>query len=181
MNKLDELRQKHKEMGEAIKRLEENGGQWVPERGGEYWAVMHSRVTKTPIGVCGIGFSNDYTDKLLMRQGNMYRTEEEAERALEMEKYEFERSLHIADVNRLIDEKNLETGWVADWDDMHQHKVRLAYDYDDNLVSRCSWSFMEVPSELKPFNPIAFDQIKSQLTQEQIDYIWRLNKPEGVK
>lgn len=93
-------------------------GRWKPGICEKYWVVSEST------GVFSLFWENSSTDNHLFALANVYRTEEEAQAALDQQ-------LATVRVLDRIAELNAEQGWVCDWDDHNQMKYNFRFDHDD--------------------------------------------------
>lgn len=127
MNKLKELEQKYKELGEEIERLKNQGKVWKPEKGEDY---MHLSSTGL---LCRDSWGDYGEDEARYGIGNCFRTKEEAEAMAEKIKI-------YTQLKRLAEEINTEP---IDWNNQHQNKYSFFYEegmlepFQQYLALRC--------------------------------------------
>ena len=161
MNNLEEMKKKYEELGEAIKRLEEQEqpAEW-PQVGDEYWTGLF------PNRIEGFFFDNDVAEAFYKAIGDMHRTKEEAEayRAFRMNP----RTVMRDKIQVFVDEYN--GNWVADW---------------NSAVADCKWFVNEdgkldfVRHLVKPFQ--MKDREGAKLLLEKFGHkniLWACGGPE---
>lgn len=133
----------------------EGKGRFIPEIGESYYISAYGAAYE-------IMNNDDRADKLFIPQGNCYRTEEEAQHALD-------RRITITAVNDMIDEEN--DGWVPDWSDFSEGKCILAYSRGKIKVD--CYSQYKHPVELNYIESReSAKKIINKLTREQIKLIF---------
>lgn len=118
MNKLEELKQKYKELGEEIEKLEKQGKVWTPAEQEKYWII------NTNGEVDWQYWGNDDYDKPRYQLGDCFRTKEEAEAVVEKLKI-------YTQLKRLAKEINTEP---IDWNNEVQHKYEIVYNASTNCL-----------------------------------------------
>lgn len=113
MNKLKELEQKYKELGEEIERLKNQGKAWKPEEDDVYYCVYPNGCTEYHT------WRDDEYDIGVYEIGNCFETEEEAEAVVEKLKI-------YTQLKRLAEEINTEP---IDWENDKQQKYFIEYDF----------------------------------------------------
>jgi len=109
-------------------------------------------------------FTDDDIDHRHQLLGNCFRTRDEAIA-------HGERLVALHEVNEIIREENGD--WVVDWEDGEDKGV-VCYHRGKKELHRGWHSTLDTPSELELCDPDKFDAIKSRITQDQINKIWRL-------
>jgi hypothetical protein len=100
-------------------------------------------------------------DENLILFGNCYRTESEAQQALDQRRA-------YAELVRKIAELNHREGWDCDWEDEEQDKHSFYIDNENlGIETNCSNVTQEQKTELY-FKPGLFDELLSTLTPEKI-------------
>lgn len=94
-------------------------GRWKPDLGEEYGFVDFCYAT-----ACNTAWDNYDVDETRYKIGNIYRTKEEAQAALD-------KQLATVRVLDRIVELNAEQGWVCDWGNHNQIKYIFRFDHDD--------------------------------------------------
>lgn len=110
---------------------------WRAKKGG----VFHYVSDKGSIG-CMADPKSVFADANgFYQKGNYFRTETEAQRALE-------RMIATQQLKDRITELNAQQGWMADWSDENQDKFFPSFDYlRKELCSKASWTAYVAPSE----------------------------------
>lgn len=107
-----------------------SAGRWKPELGGEYFLIS---------GYGKIGedvWQNSHGDDKAYALANVYRTQEEAQAALDQQ-------LATVRVLDRIAELNAEQGWVCDWGDSYQSKNFIRFNHADEKLSSGWYSFLQ--------------------------------------
>jgi hypothetical protein len=110
-------------------------------------------------------WDDDRPDNHLWLTGNCFKTQKEAQTHLD-------RQIAIGEVNQIILEERGD--WEEDWGDDCQRKHKLLYNRRHSTLGYDYFSSSEIPTELLKFPVESYDRIKSRITQDQINKIWRL-------
>lgn len=113
MNRLEELKQKYKELGEEIKKLEKHGEVWKPKEDDIYYCVEPNGRTEYH------RWADDEYDVGAYEVGNCFKIREEAE--LMREKLKI-----YTQLKRLAEEINTEP---VDYENCNLTKYKIVYDY----------------------------------------------------
>jgi len=161
MTNLDErLAKAENEIKEVRRLMAEKKGKWKPEMKEEYWVVFSCGV------VIGEEWAGSASDNYFLLTGNCFQTKEEAQHHLD-------RQIALGEVNQMIDDVN--EGWEADWGDSDEKKYYIAYTRRYEKLYIDYWWQTQHPLELNYIKSReAAEQVKSQMTQQQIDLIFNL-------
>ena len=99
-------------------------GDWIPKKGEEYCLIT------TVLGICYDNYSNTECDNNRLSKRNVYRTEEEAQFALDMYHFCKERS------------------FKPDWDNSNQIKYFLYLNCETKI---CAWGYVFKFNSMLPF------------------------------
>jgi len=123
MEKFDKWITEGQELKAAIEALSDGkpapAGRWKPEIDEYYWYISLKCLVDSTT------WQNTVMDKGKYALANVYRTEEEAQAALDQQ-------LATVRVLDRIAELNAEQGWKCDWNAHNQEKYFLCFDHDDN-------------------------------------------------
>lgn len=98
---------------------------WKPNDGERCWTILGDFTTDTEY------FSPDFNpDKRRYEYGNLFKTREEAEFALEKIKV-------YQELKQFADENNDPIEWIY----INSKKYNIAYDHDDNILRVYGWSY----------------------------------------
>ena len=120
-------------------------GDWIPKKGEEYCLIT------TVLGICYDNYSNTECDNNRLSKRNVYRTEEEAQFALDMYHFCKERSFE------------------PDWEDRNRFKYYLYLDYNNkeanynytDSFNRCSPFYYPTSEAVKEIiDKYSFEEIK---------------------
>lgn len=138
MNNLEQLEQKHKELGEEIERLKKQDDMpdilWSPNKGEKHWIL-------TGHGICSdlMGISIENSNRIKRQQP--LKTLEQAQKA-------DRQRIAKMKVLRRVAELNHERGWVCDWDDYRQPKYRPQLEHNTDVIEIFySFSKQSLPTE----------------------------------
>lgn len=135
-----------------------------PEPHERYWAFDGVNKASDRVTVYYWTNSKEHYRRNLMLK-NIFRTEEEAIA-------HGERLVALHEVNEIIREENGD--WVPDWLNHHQVKAVVRFDYMNHELFMQNTACYKTLSELEYSNPEKSKTIKSRITQDQINKIWRL-------
>ncbi len=120
MNKLKELEQKYKELGEEIERLKNQGKVWKPKKTENYFLINVNKA------ISDYTWGDSLFDNHIYELGNCFKTKSEAETMLE--------KIQIyTQLKRLAEEINTES---IDWQNREQEKYYICYKTKLNRIEQ---------------------------------------------
>ncbi len=146
--RLDSLEE---EIAKVKEELKDKEGIWRPKDDVRYWFV------NTFGDVDWNKWTNDDIDKFRLSQGNVFKTEKEAE----------QHQAHLKAVGKIRLAAN---GWKPDWKDKEQEKWYIEWNHHCNVVSIDYNKLFETLSIKFPTKDLAQSTWDSLTKQEQKDY-----------
>ena len=107
-------------------------GRYKPKKGEEYWCIGGDG------NIFSVKWMGSHSSEFRYALGNVYRTKEEAQAALD-------KQLATVRVLDRIAELNAEQGWVVDWGDSDQYKFYLAFCHQYEEIDRdfaCRYTYL---------------------------------------
>ena len=136
-------------------------GRYQPEDNCEYYFKGADGFIYKPC------WHNSSLDKHRYRTRNCFRTKALA-------KLDLKRDLAVASFMDIVEEENAKFDWVADWNDKNQPKGQVFFDYSTGSIGFENYRYVQLTTELPAISPEALKAVKSRLTTEMINLIFRI-------